>query len=71
MRSLVTLISNPAPNREDHGEITKGVNRLGRTRYRVGNELVMGRVNNGSDVPLLGRVCFERRGAPGRPAGPR
>jgi hypothetical protein len=31
----------------------------------------MGRVNNGSDVPLLGRVCSERRGAPGKLAGPR
>jgi hypothetical protein len=31
----------------------------------------MGWVNNGSDVRLLGRVCVERRGAPGRPAGPR
>jgi hypothetical protein len=25
----------------------------------------MGRVDNGSDVRLLGRVCVERRGAPG------
>jgi hypothetical protein len=36
MWSLVLLISNPAPNREDHGEIVKGVNRLGRTRVQVG-----------------------------------
>jgi hypothetical protein len=69
MRSLVLLISNLAPNREDHEEITKGVNQLGRTRYRVGNGLITGWVNNGSDVPLLGRVCFERRGAPGWLAG--
>jgi hypothetical protein len=27
-------------------------------------------VNNGSDVPLLGRVCSERRGAPCNLAGP-
>jgi hypothetical protein len=47
------------------------VNQLGRTRYRVGNGLITGRVNNGSDVPLLGRVCVERWGAPGRLAGPR
>jgi hypothetical protein len=70
MRSLVLLISNLAPNHEDHEEIAKGVNQLGRTRYRVGNGLITGWVNNGSDVPLLGRVCFERRGAPGRLAGP-
>jgi hypothetical protein len=43
---------------------------LGRTRYRVGNGLITGQVNNGSDVPLLGQVCFERRGAPGKLAGP-
>jgi hypothetical protein len=47
------------------------VNYLGRTRYQVGNGLIMGRVNNGSDVPLLGRVCSERQGAPGKLAGPR
>jgi hypothetical protein len=29
----------------------------------------MGQVDNGSDVRLLGRVCVERRGAPGRLAG--
>jgi hypothetical protein len=29
MQSLVLLIPNPAPNHEDHGEIAKGVNRLG------------------------------------------
>jgi hypothetical protein len=46
------------------------VNQLGRTRYRVGNGLITGRVNNGSDVPLLGRVCFERQDAPGRLARP-
>jgi hypothetical protein len=31
--------------------------------------LVPGRVDNGSDVRLLGRVCVERWGAPGRLAG--
>jgi hypothetical protein len=36
MWSLVLLISNLAPNREDHREIAKGVNRLGRTWVRVG-----------------------------------
>jgi hypothetical protein len=46
------------------------VNQLGRTRYRVGNGLITGQVDNGSDLPLLGWVCFERRGAPGRLAGP-
>jgi hypothetical protein len=51
MQSLVLLISNPAPNREDRGEIAKGVNQLGQTRYRVGNGLITGRVNNGLDVP--------------------
>jgi hypothetical protein len=58
-------------DREDHGEIAKGVNQLGRTRYRVSNRLITGQVNNGSDVPLLGRVCSERRGAPGKLDGPR
>jgi hypothetical protein len=42
---------------------------LGRTRYRVGNGLITGRVDNGSDVPILGRVCFERRGAHRGPCG--
>jgi hypothetical protein len=36
----------------------------------VGTNSVLGRVNSGSDVPLLGRVCSERRGAPGKLAGP-
>jgi hypothetical protein len=44
MRSLVLLISNPAPNREDRGEIAKGVNLLGRTRYQVGNGLITGQM---------------------------
>jgi hypothetical protein len=71
MRCLAFLISNPTPNHEDRGEIAKGVNQLGQTRYQVSNRLITARVNNGSDVPLLGRVCSERRGVPSKLAGPR
>jgi hypothetical protein len=71
MRSLAFLISNLAPNREDRREIAKGVNQLGRTRYRVGNGLIMGQVDNGSDVALLGWVCSERWGVPDKLVGPR
>jgi hypothetical protein len=35
MQSLALLISVPAPNHEDHGEITKGVNQLGTNSIQV------------------------------------
>jgi hypothetical protein len=47
MGSLVLLVSNPAPNREDHREITKGVNQLGTNSIRVRTAVwVNGRVGS-------------------------